>query len=912
MNRLNSRNALFVMAVILLGAAVLRLPMLQSAPPGLHFDEAANGILAAEIGWEGKRPIFIASYTGKEVLFFYLAGGLMRLVGSATFSLRLTAAFVGLLTVAAAYWLGRELKLSRRVALFAALLLAISFWHILFSRLGFRAITQPLLQALTVAAFLRGLRLGQKSWLVASGVFLGLTAYTYLAARLFPLLLGFGLLPLLVRREQMQRHWRMLAIWLLVALLVLAPLLGYFWANPDAFWVRITQVAPTDEASLTSSYLRSLGMLFWEGDPYIRFNVPQRPLFNWFWGILLALGWLLTLWRRPKKWEQQTAVLLLLLAPFIMILPTALATGEIIPSNLRAIGLIPFIFYLPAVGLDALLSQVSKLSSRLPATAIALFLALTLGLGTVWNTYFNVWAADSQLFYESDGDLTAVSAYLATADTAGKTIYVAAQHYQHPTLAFLSEQYDQVKWLPNSYALPLSATMPALYIYPANSPAPAWAKAILPQPIAETADYAVYELGVAPQLTVPNPLQINLGNAVTLLGFEALTGEAGKSLPLTLYWRIDAVPAADVKLFAHLEDRWGHRWSQTEPFAYPVVQWETADLVVQRIDVPVPVGTPPGTYQLRLGMFAPDTGDRLVQLGPQGRYGGDSFVIQGMGITAGELPAALPTPPEPLGLAVLPGLELMGFERGKTAVTTGERLGLALWWKATAPLPNLTSRLELVRPDQTGRILLNTQPVHGTYPFVSWATPQFVIDRVSERVPDSFQTGDYQVQLRLLNDAEETLITADLGPLSLTQAVRAFELPQITHPLAATFGNEIQLHGYGLTNQGDEYSLTLVWQALTVPATDYTVFVHVLAQDGSCCVWQQDIQPQQGQYPTTRWVEEEVVADGYTFELPTDLAAGEYVIEVGLYIAESGQRLQVVVPGQEDRDVVYLRPLQVE
>jgi hypothetical protein len=34
-----------------------------------------------------------------------------------------------------------------------------------------------------------------------------------------------------------------------------------------------------------------------------------------------------------------------------MILPTALATSEIVPSNLRAIGLIPFIFYLPALGL---------------------------------------------------------------------------------------------------------------------------------------------------------------------------------------------------------------------------------------------------------------------------------------------------------------------------------------------------------------------------------------------------------------------------------------------------------------------------------------------------------------------------------------------------------------------------------
>ncbi|VAW43104.1 hypothetical protein MNBD_CHLOROFLEXI01-4339, partial [hydrothermal vent metagenome] len=56
-------------------AATLRLADLPQVPAGVHYDEAANGTLAAEIGLKGERPIFITSYTGKEVLFFYLAGG---------------------------------------------------------------------------------------------------------------------------------------------------------------------------------------------------------------------------------------------------------------------------------------------------------------------------------------------------------------------------------------------------------------------------------------------------------------------------------------------------------------------------------------------------------------------------------------------------------------------------------------------------------------------------------------------------------------------------------------------------------------------------------------------------------------------------------------------------------------------
>ncbi len=109
---MSRRLTLPLLVLCLLIAAILRLSDLSTTPPGLHFDEAANGILAANIGLRGERPIFIPSYTGKETLFFYLAGFLMRLLGDSVFTLRLAAAFIGLLTVAATYWLGHHETLS--------------------------------------------------------------------------------------------------------------------------------------------------------------------------------------------------------------------------------------------------------------------------------------------------------------------------------------------------------------------------------------------------------------------------------------------------------------------------------------------------------------------------------------------------------------------------------------------------------------------------------------------------------------------------------------------------------------------------------------------------------------------------------------------------------------------------------
>ncbi|MCB8923253.1 MAG: glycosyltransferase family 39 protein [Ardenticatenaceae bacterium] len=919
MIRISRTHVFLIMLLALLTAVALRLPNLPEAPPGLHYDEAANGILSANIGLRGDHPIFIASYTGKEVLFFYLAGGLMRLLGDSIFALRLTAAFVGLLTISATYWLGRELGLKREVVIIAASLLAVSFWHVLFSRLGFRAITQPLLQALTLAALLRGLRRKQWGWLLLAGLFLGLTAYTYLAARLFPILLLLAALPLLLSRATWRRRWTQLMVTAVTGGIILSPLLAYFVQHPDAFWVRIGQVAPgTAGLSLGESTLRSLQMLFLVGDPYIRFNLPGRPLFNVFWGTLLVVGWLgLWLrWREREDW-QRMAALLLLLSPLLMLLPTALATNEIVPSNLRAIGLIPLLFYLPGLGLQHLLQSLEGwLQSRMVALTTLATAVTILILGGIFTErlYFREWATDPQLFYENDGDLTAVARFLDEEDLSETTVYVTALHYQHPTLAFLSKHYDAVKWLPGSDALVFPEQAKALYIFSHNSPLPDWARpffADFPGDITVDAPITTIMRTSPPEITPPYTADVNFGNTITLLGYNARPAYTGETMPVTLYWRVDAAPTINWMPFVHLEDVWKYRWSQVESFAYPAAQWQPGEVIVQRVDLPISPGTPPGPYRLRIGLFDPATGNRLPQLDGNGRFAGDSYILEFVGVLAGPLPETMPQSSHPMQETIAPGLQLLGYERGGMEIATGETLPLALWWQAEQPLPPLATRLELLKPDHTGQILLATQPVHNTYPFNDWYTPQFLIDHVDPMIPANFSAGSYRLQLRILNEDDETLFTTSLGDLNITATERLFIPPPTQMTSGVVFGNELLLLGYDLEETAvHEFTLRLVWQAEELPTEDYTVFVHLLGQDGVCCVWQQDAMPQQNQYPTTRWLPDEVVVDSYTIRLPDDAEPGDYPIEIGLYVAETGLRLPVSGTGvTEGGDAVWLRPL---
>ncbi|MFW5940498.1 MAG: ArnT family glycosyltransferase [Chloroflexota bacterium] len=951
-------RALWLMVGCLLLAALLRLPALDDTPPGLHYDEAANASLAADIGLRGERPIFITSYTGKEVLFFYAAGALMRLVGESVFTLRLASAFLALLTVAATYWLGRALLADRRVAVIAAALLAISFWHLLFSRYGFRAISQPLLQALSVAALFHGLKQEQGwRWFVLSGLFLGLTAYTYLAARLFPVPLGLALLPLLFDSKVARRRWRQVGLTVLVAVVVAAPLLLFFYQNPEAFWVRIQQVAPDDSASgattvladsgLLNSYVRSLGMFFLVGDPYWRFNLPGRPLFNWFWGGLLLVGWLVALWRWRRWWYdwQKAAVLLLLLAPLTMVLPTALAVGEIVPSNLRAIGLIPFIFFLPALGLVTLLEQIADLFRR-PDESVSAFLRylnvlegydlnyafvvlLILLLGGAFSaqSYFEEWATRSDLYYESDADLAAVAQYLDEQADPDAALYLAAPHYRHPTVAFLSERYEEIRWLPNAQALPLPPEGPALYVFPHNSPAPSWAQPFLegaertvgPQGPDDAPVFTAYRLE-QPALPSGAPSQevaANFGNVITLLGYDARAEEGSDALPVTLYWRVEGSAPAPVRPFVHLEDRWGSRWGQSDPTSYPAEQWQVGEVIVQHMRIPLRAGAPPGQYRLRVGLFDEQSGERLLLL-EEGQMVGSAVTIEPLSLAGGPTPAAPPEAPRGAPQTVRPGLQLLGYERGDEPVPTGARLPLALWWWASEPQPSMTVRLELLRGDNTGKIILDTTPVHGTFPFERWGSsaaemPLFVHDEVNPQFPADLEGGEYRLHLRLLDAESSTVFTSSLGTVTVTPTERQFQRPQTEYPLAATFAGEIQLVGYNLEQlEGRRYGLQLVWQALQAPTDDYTVFVHLLREDGSCCLWQQDVMPRQGTYPSSRWVAGEYVLDEYEIEIPPEAAAGERQLEVGLYVAETGQRLQVSSPGAAETDVVYLRPLVLE
>ncbi len=407
-------------------------------------------------------------------------------------------------------------------------------------------------------------------------------------------------------------------------------------------------------------------------------------------------------------------------------------------------------------------------------------------------------------------------------------------------------------------------------------------------------------------------MQANFDQSITLLGYDLASAAAGTLLPVTLFWQVTGPATADYLPFIQLEDAWGHRWSQVEAFAYPAEQWAPGETIIQEIQVPVPAGTPPGTYRLRVGLFDAESGARAPRIDDEGSYAGDSFFIEDVPVTVGPLPAALPRPPYAVKETAVPGLVLEGFERGPAFTTNGAPWGFALWWLPTEPLPPLNIHLDLRDQAGTSQTLLRTQPVHDTLPFESWATPGFLIDRQTLTLPPDFTPGMYELAVRLVDEEGKTRFETELGSLQVEATPRLYNLPPLSKQTQAIFGGEIALRSYEQTAvTPGETQLVLQWQAMQSPTADYTVFIHVLNPDGSCCVWQYDNMPVAGSYPTSRWLQGEFVNDSITIDLPPDLASGTYPLEIGLYIAATGQRLQVETNGLPDGDALLLEPLLV-
>ena len=164
--------------MLTIAAGALRIYNVAEVPGGLHGDEALTGLDALRVPEDGWIGPYVGSGLGQPTGPFYFTAAVFGLSEPTPFTLHLSMAILGTVTIPASYLLFR-ICFGRWVAVFAAVALTFSYWHLFYSRSGFMLISMPLATTLAATAIVIALRSEKRwPWLIAGAV-LGLGVYTY-------------------------------------------------------------------------------------------------------------------------------------------------------------------------------------------------------------------------------------------------------------------------------------------------------------------------------------------------------------------------------------------------------------------------------------------------------------------------------------------------------------------------------------------------------------------------------------------------------------------------------------------------------------------------------------------------------------------------------------------------------------
>ncbi len=630
------QRLLFLLAITALGA-FLRLYSIGDLPPGDGYDAAQYGLDALEI-LDGARPVFLAANFGREVLFSYLVALVFLFSGPGTLGIHLSSALIGIATIPAVYLAARQLLVEESelinvwAPLLAALVTAVSYWHLNYSRAGLRVIWVPLFASLLTAALWYGIRRGSRPALAGAGILMGLSQYTYQAARLLPLLALAGfVLAFIERRSFNRRDLAHMAITFGLSLLVFAPLGIFALEQPEIFNDRLRQTALFSQegdlaqqaAAIGDQVSMTLRMFFIEGDNEPLFTIPGRPSLNPFLALAFLAGLAVSLWRWKRSDSQYLLVWLLLLVAPAMIADQA-ATGK------RALGALPAVAILIAIGLTEpyaiLRQQKSRWQSKLFASLVALGLVWT--AVTTINDYFVRWGQDPALAAHYQRDHTEIGLAVGRLSRQ-ETILISPFPASHPAIRLHSDRhpglrsYDGHRCLvipdPDdggiTYLIVPGETESSLeqlaQIFPggATSAGPS-------RPDSDEVYFTAYQVpaGSEAQLADGDELLLNWNNEIGLLNYDLSPErvEPGDDLELTLTYKALADLDTNYTAYVHLlggpnlessNQIWGQSDGEPCGGAVRTGTWRAGDILRDTIHLRLNADAPPGTYQVTTGFY---------------------------------------------------------------------------------------------------------------------------------------------------------------------------------------------------------------------------------------------------------------------------------------------------------------------
>lgn len=842
------RGTVLWLLLIMVVSTGLRLIQLDTAPLGGDGDLAWIGINALDWVDHGVFPYYVFELYAPEPLIVYAVALLQSILGPSFLTSRLATVIFGILLVLflfpATWWLvGESVKpiMRERASLLASLAAALSMHTIYISRLGLQAVLLPTLLALvvwlTVWAWRTG---GWWTWMLA-GASLALTQYTYIPARLIPLVLAVWFIHGFIFNraywKKSLKGWGLMAV---VSFIFTLPNIITFVTIPETFGARADAGSATT-GGLAWQYTDSLGELVniviqkiglevlavgwrWEG----AFHMMNSPMLTPLFAIGFAVS-LIMAFRNPKRMAYWWPLLAL-----PVMFSADLISGAVVELHaLRQIGVLPFVFILAGVGVADLSTWLeTRLMKPVLFAGLAAFMIVpTAASMNIWLNEFIPSGYANPASGWKDGQIDKdLSDYIRS--NSHQSFLLPYEEYSRSNIAYGTANAYRQRTSPIAPAgtLDIAAPPDEIVVMIANDP------------------YRIRHNGREAQWYQRAWVFLHQGQAVLLPPF---TQEQTEMLMSTI--------------------------RHTKPFTY-----------IDRSDTPIAnfftIETPAGLFATRDVIDVPleaDFGLRPDAVSAEVRLHG--YTISESELTAGDTIfitlywQALQQTREDYEVfvqviddhgqvfAATHDFPYNGMYRSRIW-KTGQITATHHWLRLSDNLPvgRYALYLGLFR-------MLHDEPLYAQ-------------GQATNETQDAVIAANLRVPAQTPNDS-----------LTLTEGeIRFGDYLELAGVDIYAADLPLDFKGTWNVSPGENIHLSFDWIVLERPDRDYSLFVHVTPTDSPLPIAQSDIPLGAGRYPTGAWRAGDRLRDTVTLHIPSDLMDEEYDIWLGIYHYADNSRLTVI------------------
>lgn len=489
MKNKNSMRSKVILTLIMLLAFILRFWNLDSYP-ALNADEASNAydaysLIQTGMDQHGRHwPLTFQSFNDyKPGLYVYLDIPFVKMMGLTPLAARIPGALAGVLSVLVLYFLIKELKIGNwKLEIITSFLLAISPWHIHFSRGGWEVNVATFFILFGVYQFLVFIRRKKYLNMLLAILSLVLSMYTYHSARVIVPLLGFSVLFIYFKDLFTKDNSRKIIYGLTFAFLILIPLVRDLMA-PGAL-SRVGGVGlfadqgPINRVNeqrgehgnldnklgkilhnkfvnyslaFANNYLTHFNgeFIFMSGDSIQRNKVPETGMLYLFDMLFLLIGFTViarNYFLNPKSY--------FLVLSWLLIAPVASSLTFQSPNAVRAENMVVPLIIISSIGLTQVVEWLnSKAVKKYMRTICYLLLTVLI----VWNfsRYLNMYYMhmSTQYPYSSQYGVKELVEFVNENNSKYSDIYVT-NRYDQPYILFLFYQ----KYSPQKFQLNHSLT----------------------------------------------------------------------------------------------------------------------------------------------------------------------------------------------------------------------------------------------------------------------------------------------------------------------------------------------------------------------------------------------------------------------------------------------------------------------